>query len=49
MYAFQENVLLLEGLINRLEGTLNVYRHRLVPPNDGCIALGQLVSAAISS
>jgi hydrogenase maturation factor HypF (carbamoyltransferase family) len=39
-------VLLLEGMLERLGKELKVYRHRLVPPNDGCIALGQLVAAA---
>lgn len=42
-----QNVLLLEGLIDKLSDNMNVYRHRLVPPNDGCIALGQLVCAAV--
>jgi hydrogenase maturation protein HypF len=41
-----QNVLLLEGVLSRLKGDLTVYRHRLVPPNDGCIALGQLAEAS---
>jgi len=43
-----QNLLLLDGCIRKLEQEMKVYRHRLVPPNDGCIALGQLVSAAYS-
>ena len=37
-----QNVLLLRGLINKLENKLAVFTHRLVPPNDGGIALGQI-------
>ncbi len=42
-----QNVLLLEGVIRELKSKLKVYRHRLVPPNDGGIALGQLVEASL--
>ncbi len=42
-----QNALLLEKSVERLEAAgFAVYRHRLVPPNDGCIALGQMVVAA---
>jgi hydrogenase maturation protein HypF len=43
-----QNVLLLNRLIKRLEKEMKVFRHRLVPPNDGCIALGQLAAASCS-
>jgi hydrogenase maturation protein HypF len=42
-----QNALLLERSVARLaDAGFNVYRHRLVPPNDGCVALGQLAVAA---
>jgi hydrogenase maturation protein HypF len=41
------NGVLLEGALSRLSHLgFNVYRHRLVPPNDGGLALGQLAVAA---
>jgi hydrogenase maturation protein HypF len=41
-----QNVLLTERLIKKLqEQKLQAYVHRLVPPNDGCIAYGQAVVA----
>ena len=44
-----QNRLLLEGLIGRLEKHLTVCTHRLVPANDGNIALGQIARACIES
>ncbi len=42
-----QNALLLEKSVWRLEAAgFAVHRHRLVPPNDGGVALGQLVVAA---
>jgi len=41
-----QNVLLLEGLMRRLsDAGLRIHRHRLVPPNDGGVAVGQLAAA----
>ena len=37
-----QNLLILEGLMKKLGGRLKVYTHRLVPPNDGGLALGQI-------
>jgi len=45
--AFQ-NKLLAEGTVNRLdEKGFQVFTHRLVPPNDGGLALGQAVVAGV--
>jgi hydrogenase maturation protein HypF len=42
-----QNALLLTEATGRLEGDgFRVYRHRLVPPNDGGLCLGQLAAAA---
>ncbi|HTZ39930.1 MAG TPA: carbamoyltransferase HypF, partial [Syntrophales bacterium] len=42
-----QNRLLLEGTVRRLEkGGFEVYTHRSLPANDGCIALGQAIVAA---
>jgi hydrogenase maturation protein HypF len=42
-----QNVTLLEKTLPLLEGDgFTVYVHRLVPPNDACISLGQAVVAA---
>jgi len=42
-----QNVRLIESAIQRLEGLgFAVYRHRVVPPNDGGISLGQAAVAA---
>ncbi len=42
-----QNKYLTEHLTSLLEKNgFTVYRHRLVPPNDGCISLGQAVAAA---
>ncbi len=42
-----QNRILLAGVIRELEQKgLAVYTHRSLPPNDGCIALGQAVAAA---
>jgi hydrogenase maturation protein HypF len=40
-----QNLLLLNGLIEKLKSHILVYRHRLVPANDGGIALGQVAMA----
>ena len=41
------NALLTREAISRLSGEgFQVYRHRLVPPNDGGLSLGQLAVAA---
>ena len=41
------NVLLTREVSARLQGdSFQVYRHRLVPPNDGGLSLGQLAVAA---
>ena len=42
-----QNARLLRGITEALSGKLNVYRHRLVPPNDGGIALGQIAAFAL--
>lgn len=42
-----QNRVLLEGTVQALgKGGFTVYTHRLLPTNDGCIALGQAVVAA---
>jgi hydrogenase maturation protein HypF len=42
-----QNRLLTELTVARLEGEgIRVYWHQRVPPNDGCIALGQVIAAA---
>ena len=42
-----QNVYLLERAVGRLRPAgFDVHWHRLVPPNDGGIALGQLAAAA---
>jgi hydrogenase maturation protein HypF len=42
-----QNRMLLEGTVQALEkGGFTVYTHRLLPTNDGCIALGQAIVAA---
>ena len=40
-----QNKVLTNGVLDRLEGRQTIYRHRLVPPNDGGVALGQVVYA----
>ncbi|MFO7898770.1 MAG: carbamoyltransferase HypF [Planctomycetota bacterium] len=42
-----QNAILVERSVARLEARgLSVFRHRLVPPSDGCVALGQMTIAA---
>jgi hydrogenase maturation protein HypF len=42
-----QNKILAEGIFHRLtEAGLEVHLHQRVPPNDGCISLGQIVVAA---
>ena len=42
-----QNLILAEGTIERLKASgITPYWHQRVPPNDGGIALGQLVAAA---
>ena len=41
-----QNRLLLAGCLEALRGAgFETFSHRIVPPNDGCISLGQAVSA----
>lgn len=44
-----QNLLLLEGVTKKLEKHLAVYTHRLVPANDGGIALGQIAKACLDA
>jgi len=44
--CFQNALLLERGIAALHDAGLAVHRHRLAPPNDGCVALGQLVVAA---
>ncbi len=44
--CFQNALLLAKSVARLTEVDFVVHRHRLVPPNDGCIALGQMVVAA---
>jgi hydrogenase maturation protein HypF len=44
-----QNVLLLSRAVELLEGAgFRVLTHRLVPPNDGGLALGQAAAAAMT-
>ena len=40
-----QNARLVEGLLQRLGGDLDVFRHGEVPPGDGGVALGQALVA----
>ena len=41
-----QNGLLIAGCLDALRGAgFETFCHRIVPPNDGCISLGQAVSA----
>jgi hydrogenase maturation protein HypF len=44
-----QNARLVEGVLSRLSGRREVVRHRLVPPGDGGIALGQALVADLVS
>ncbi|MFH1731890.1 MAG: carbamoyltransferase HypF [Planctomycetota bacterium] len=44
--CFQNALLLEKSAAGLAAAGFAVHRHRLVPPNDGCVALGQLVVAA---